>query len=177
MLSPILSRSKWRLTAHGRSIVVVHNPAEKITHPLMKAYLWALYLPQYPTSTIEVRIGDRYKPDVVALDMNNPRLRENEPIFWGEAGQTARDKIRALVRRYPTTHFALAKWDMRLKPYADQVEEALRGVRRAAPFDLIQFPAGCEQFVDDTGAITIEFEHVERIRFDNHSRPIRQSVL
>ena len=69
------------------------------------------------------------------------------------------------MRRYPDTHFALAKWDLRLKPYAEQVAEALEGVRRSAPFDLLGFPAGCEQAVDEDGAITIAFEQIERIRF------------
>jgi hypothetical protein len=35
----------------------------------MKALLWALYLPIYPKLSVEIAIGDRYRPDVVELDL------------------------------------------------------------------------------------------------------------
>lgn len=164
--SPILARRRWKLHAHGKSIVIVKGTHERVTHPLMKAFLWALYLPQYPTNTVEIRIGDRYKPDVVALDPTQTRFRPNEPLFWGEAGQTARDKIQALVKRYPDTHFALAKWDMRLDRYVELVQDALDGVRRSAPFDVIVFPAGSERHINSDGDITITFADLEWMRLE-----------
>ena len=84
-------------------------------------------------------------------------------LFWGEAGQTSREKIQSLLRRYPNTHFALAKWDLRLKPFEDLVTAALKGVKRNAPFDLLSFPEGSEEFVDEDGNITIRFEDIEKI--------------
>jgi len=138
---------------------------ERFEHPLMKALLWALYLPDYPHATIEVSIGDRYKPDVVAFAPDDVRFRPDEPTFWGEAGQVRRQKIEALVRRYPDTHFALAKWDTRLKPYADLIRAALVGVRRGAPFDLLSIPAHAADFVDDDGHIHIQHDDVTWERF------------
>ncbi len=164
MTSPILTRRRWLLKAHGQHIVIVKGTNEKFTHPLMKALLWALYMPQYPHITVEVRIGDRYKPDVVAFDPGNLRFRENEPIFWGEAGEVGKAKIEALVKRYPDTHFALGKWAIALKRPADLVAEALKGVKRNAPFDLISFPEHSDECIDDDGNIHITHDNVTWLR-------------
>jgi hypothetical protein len=163
MTSPILTRRKWMIRAHGQHIVVVKGTRERITHPLMKAFLWALYLPHYPHSTIEVKIGDRYKPDVVAFAPDEVRFRANEPIFWGEAGEVALKKVQALAKRYPRTHFAIAKWDLRLQSLEQLVREALVGIQREAPFDLLSFPAGSEEGIDADGNVTLTFADIVKI--------------
>src|SRR5690606_18131632 len=99
MTSKILSRTKWMLYAHNQHIVVKRGTRERFVHPVMKALIWALYLPQYPTASIEIRIADKYKPDVVAFAPTPNIYQANpHPIFWGEAGQTGRDKIQSIVR-------------------------------------------------------------------------------
>jgi hypothetical protein len=152
----------WRkltLRAGGRRIVLVKKPVESGSHVLMKALLWGLYLPAYPDAMVEYSIGDRYKPDVVALDPTG------EPIFWGEAGKVGVEKIRSLVRRYRGTHFALGKWDARLDPYESIVREALADVARTAPFDLIRFPAdSAERFIDGKGEIRISHHDISWLR-------------
>ena len=153
------------LKAHGRHIVIVKGEREKFVHPLMKALLWALYLPLYPSVTVEVGAGDRYKPDVIAFPPDDVRLRDPKPLFWGEAGSVGRDKIEALVKRYPDTHFALAKWDYSLRFPAEMVTEALKGVKRSAPFDLISFPAHSADFIDDAGNITLTHDDLVWQRF------------
>jgi hypothetical protein len=85
----LLLRRKWTLRAHGRQVVFVKKPVESSTHVLMKALLWALYLPAYPNLAVETGVGDRYRPDVVALDA------QGEPVFWGEAGDVTVAKIRS----------------------------------------------------------------------------------
>ena len=154
-----LLRRKVTLRAHGRRVVLVKKPVETEAHVLMKALIWALYLPTYPDAIVEYAIGDRYKPDVVALDLLG------EPMFWGEAGKVGVDKIRSLVRRYRATHFAIGKWDTRLEPHADIVREALAGVDRHAPFDLIRFPAdSAERFIDERGEIIISHDDITWLR-------------
>ncbi len=129
--------------AHDRKMILVKGLNESSEHVLMKAFLWALYLPDYPTLTVEIRIGDRYKPDVVALD------EAGKPLFWGEAGQVSMEKVRALAKRYRSTHFAIAKWHTRLDPVEALVSEALQGIKRTAPFELMSFPAdSAERFLD-----------------------------
>lgn len=165
MLSPVLNRRRWKLYAHNQHIVVKYGMGERLVHPLMKAYLWALYLPDYPSASIEIRIGDKYKPDVIAF-ASQPAVYEvnPQPLFWGEAGRTGKDKIHSIVKRFPDTHFAMSKWDARLDPYVDLVSEALKDVTRNAPFDIISFPEATEQCVDNDGNITIGFEDIDWIR-------------
>lgn len=165
-LSPVLSRRRWKLHANGQQIVVVRGTNERFVHPLMKALLWALYMPLYSNITVEIRIGDRYKPDVVAFAPDDPRFRENEPIFWGEAGQVKKEKIQALVKRYPDTHFAIAKWETNLRPLHGVVLDALDGVKRNAHFDLINFQEGSESFVDDDGNVALSFEALDWLRLE-----------
>ena len=152
-------RRKYTFRAHGRKMIVEKRARERPEHVFMKAFLWALYLPQYPDATIEVHIGDRYKPDVVQLD------RWDEPVFWGEAGKVGTEKIESLTRRYRATHFALAKWDTPLEPFEAIVRDAVADLRREAPFDLIRFPPdSLNRFVDDRGTITVGFDQLDRVR-------------
>ncbi len=53
---------------------------ESYEHILMKALGFAMFAGQYPTLEIEVKIGLRYKPDLVARNPNGDFL------FGGEAG-------------------------------------------------------------------------------------------
>src|SRR5688572_29647758 len=118
-----LLRQKWTFRAGERQIVLVKSPNERETHVVMKALLWALYMPQYPDISVEIRLQDRYKPDVVAFDA------ELSPLFWGEAGQVGVEKLRSLFKRYRATHFAIAKWETRLDPVEALARDALRGLR------------------------------------------------
>ncbi len=165
MASPILDRRKWKLYAHDQHIVVVNGTREKFTHPLMKALLWALYMPTYPNISIEIRIGDKYKPDVVAFE-DDAELRGSLPVFWAEAGQVGSDKIKSIARRYRETHFAVAKWNVNLHHYSNLLEGLLDGIKRDAPFDLISFPEKTLDCIDDDGNITITFDDVQLIRFE-----------
>lgn len=165
MTEPIIPR-KWKLAAHGQTNVFIWGAMERSVHTLMKAFLWALYLPQYPALSVEVRIGDRYKPDVVMMpEISDPRTVIDQPLFWGEAGQVGKEKVYNLVRKYRETHFALAKWDTALHPHRQLVEGALKGVARGAPFDLLTFPAdSVERFIDDKGNITLSHADLDWVR-------------
>jgi len=155
----LLLRRKWTFKAHGRQVVFVKRSKEHASHVLMKALLWALYLPDYPHLSVEIFVGDRYKPDIVACGL------DGSPLFWGEAGKVGVEKIRMLARRYRNTHFALAKWDMQLTPFITLVRDALAGFRRTAPFDLLSFPAdSAERFIDAHGCIHLTHTEVEWIR-------------
>lgn len=157
MTSELLLRRKWTLRAHGQQVVFVKKPIEHGHHVLMKAFLWALYLPQYPNLKVEISVGDRYKPDVVAL----PADPHGDPLFWGEAGQVSPEKITSLGRRYRNTHFALAKWGANLYTVEQLVTDALAGIDRRAPFDLLCFPTdSADRFIDARGNITISHRDI-----------------
>ena len=161
MTSDLMLPRKWTLRARGQQVVFVKKRNEKSSHVVMKALLWALYLEPYPDLAVEIRIGDRFKPDVVSLD------ERGEPRFWGESGQVGVRKLASIFKRFPRTHFAIAKWNTSLRPHADIIEGALKGMRRTAAVDLLRFDEeSVEQFVDERGEITLSFADVEMVRFD-----------
>jgi hypothetical protein len=87
MTSFILPR-KWTLHAHGQRNVFVKGDRESTEHVLMKIFIWALYLPEYPKLYVETRIGDKYKPDVV--QMSAPAFDgAREPESGVKAGRSA----------------------------------------------------------------------------------------
>ncbi len=153
---------KLKLTADGQSVVFIKNPVERDEHVLMKAFLWGLYLPTYPDLAVEVRIGDRYKPDVVSIDAEQEILGVGMGVrFWGEAGAVGAGKIESLARRFPSTHFAIAKWGKDIRPLKAQVRDAIEGRGRTAPFDLIRFEDGdADRFIDANGHLTLSHEDV-----------------
>ncbi|HHX65530.1 MAG TPA: hypothetical protein GX702_11640 [Chloroflexi bacterium] len=159
-------RRKWTLRAHGRQVVFIKRPIESAEHVIMKALLWALYLPFYPDMSVEISIGDRFKPDLVSLD------DRGRPLFWAEAGEVHLHKMRSLLRRYRETHFALARRDARLDPLLEMVQGALGDMPRRAPVDLITFPSdSVGRFIDATGEVRVHHDAVEWVRLEGESPP------
>ena len=152
-------RRKWTLRAHGRQMVFLKKPFESDIHVFSKAFIWALFLPVYPNLSVEIQAGGRYKPDVVQFDDNG------EPIFWAEAGQVGRRKIRALVQRYRSAHLVFAKWNQDLMPLNRILKKELGAVQRRAPIELISFPAESdERFIKADGTIQISFSDIRHVR-------------
>lgn len=152
---------KWRITAHQSTLVLKKRPLEKSSHVVMKGLLWAMYLPSYPELKVEVPIGHRYKPDLVALD------DLSEPVFWGEAGAVAKRKVYQLCRSFKHTHLVFAKWGAPSKHVMLSFEEAARSGPRKAPVELHFFPEDSrERFVSERGEIAIEPGDVPRFVWD-----------
>jgi hypothetical protein len=151
MSDPVSLRRKLTVRAHGQSLVLIKRPMERAEHVIQKALLWAIALPQYPAVRVEVPLPQpsRYKPDPLAVDSRA------EPIFWGECGEVATEKLRFLLSRFRHTHFVFSKWNTRLGPFAAFIEAALADSRRAAPVELIGFPPDAADWIADNGAIAI----------------------
>ena len=153
-------RRKWTFRAHGKQMVFIKKTRERGIHVLMKAFIWALFLPQYPDLSVEIPIGDRYKPDIVQFDNNG------ELVFWGEAGKVGRKKMHVLVNRLRSTHLVFAKWDMDLEPFERMLKKASCAIQRSAPIDLISFPADSDdRFIQPDGTIQIDLKDVNRLCF------------
>lgn len=161
-------RRKLTLRAHEEQVVFVKHAQERIEHVWMKAFLWALYLPDYPDLSVEVSVEDKYKPDVVQrAPMRRTPMRKTM-VFWGEAGVVGNDKVEDLIRRYPDTHFAFMQWNRSLNPLREQVEAAVHSVSRQAPIDLIRAPEdAADRFVDDRGRVSLTFDDVHWTRVHN----------
>lgn len=154
-------RRKWTLRAHGRRMVFVKRPNEQTSHVVMKALLWALYLPSYPDLAVEPPVKDRYQPDVACFG------DDRRPRFWGEAGQVTAAKIHALAKRYRATHFAIAKWAARLAPPVAIIRKALHGIERSAAFDVLILPDdAAERFIDQEGVIRVSHDDLEWVQIE-----------
>ena len=152
-------KRKWTFRAHGKQMVFIKKSFESDTHVVTKAFLWALFLPDYPNLSVEIQIGDRYKPDLVQFD------KDGEPIFWGEAGRVGLKKMQRLVNRFRSTHLVFAKWNMNLEPFLKIIQKETSLGRRAAPIDLISFPAdSAERFIRRDNTIQITFNDVIQLR-------------
>jgi hypothetical protein len=158
MTAPLALRGKWTFQARDQRLVFAKKADESEAHVLMKAFLWALFLPEYPNLQVEVAAGGRYKPDLVAFDS------AGEPIFWAEAGYVGERKLGRLVRRR-SLHFVMAKWNTRLDPFVRMAEKALRGVARQAPVELIAFPGDAADRFIQGREIRIDESALDRIRF------------
>ena len=148
----------------GAKLVLVKKRGESAEHVWMKAALWVLYRPEYPGLRVEVAVGDAFKPDLVALAPPPGGLAygDPEPAFWGEAGRVSERKWASLLRRFPDTHFALARWDERLGPHAETIRRALGGRPRRAPVDVVRVPADLDRWLEPDG--TLALGAVERVR-------------
>ena len=151
-------KRKWTFRAHGQQLVVVKNNLEKASHVYMKAFLWALYQPLFPGLVIEQSLGLRYKPDVVAVD------RQGVPLFWAEAGQVTLEKLGKLFKRFPGTHFAVAKWAS-APQWGLHLERLIGPLKRRAPIDFLIFPKESLSWIDDSGTIGASLEDVLVKRF------------
>ena len=159
-MHPLHLEGKWRIQAHGRSLVLPKRANEKASHVWLKGFLWYLYAPEFPHAQVEKAIGHRFKPDVVAFAESWHDYPAQAPLFWAEAGQVAQQKLESLFRQFPATHFAVAKWG-NLGPWAELLRKITRPERRRAPIDLLSFPEdSLERFVSTSGEITLSLDQV-----------------
>lgn len=148
-------RAKYTFRCDSQKVVMVKKAVESQRHVVMKALLWALYLPAYPGLQIEVPIGNKYKPDLV-------QIRDDGPQFWAEAGRVSSEKLRRLLKRFPRTHFAIATWGSSLTTLETRIQRKTRGVKRLAPIDIIVFPKDAgDRFIDPQGTIHIDHSDLE----------------
>ena len=160
MASDLALRRTLTVRSGGEKLVLLKKRGESIEHVLMKAVLWALYRPAFPDVRVEVPIGDTYKPDLVDLAPPPGGLAygDERPTFWGEAGKVSQAKWRALLKRFPETHFALARWDERLDPHQATIRRALGRRPRRAPVDLIRVPDAAGRLVAPDGTVRVSVQ-------------------
>ena len=84
---------------------------ESYGHVLMKALGYAMFVGEYPGLEIELPVGLRYKPDLVALNQSDPnRPRAGARFrFWGECGLVSMRKVAWLLKHGDTERLVLFK--------------------------------------------------------------------
>lgn len=122
-----------RIHAAGRTLVLAKRAGESTAHVLLKAIGYARYQSQYPGLRVEVPVGNgnRYKPDLVALD------DAGEPTLWIECGHADVDKVHNLLRRYRNAHFVWLRRQPLWHSATEIVRNALAARPHAAPVEVI----------------------------------------
>ena len=92
---------------------------ESYEHVLMKWLGYAMFAETYPTLEIEVKVGLRYKPDLVARDQSG------EFLFWGEAGANSLRKTAWLLKHTRTQRLALFKIGQSANQLVAQLREEI----------------------------------------------------
>lgn len=99
----------------GRKVRLWQRGGESYEHILMKALGYAMFVETYPTLEIEMKVGLRYKPDLIARDA------AGEFLFWGEAGANSLRKTAWLLKHTRTRKLALFKIERPVKQLVEQL--------------------------------------------------------
>lgn len=103
----------------GERMRLWQRRGESYEHVLMKALGYAMFARQYPTLEIEVKVGLRYKPDLVA------RNADGEFLFWGEAGANSLRKTNWLLKHTRIERLALFKIGQNASQFVEQLRQEI----------------------------------------------------
>ena len=95
------------------------KPGESYEHILMKALAFAMFAGQFPNLEIEIKIGLRYKPDLIAVKPNG------DYAFWGECGQNSIRKTLWILKHTRTEKLVLFKIGQNTLPLVNQLREEI----------------------------------------------------
>lgn len=132
----------------GKRMRLWQRQGESYRHILMKALGFAMFSRKYQTLEIEVRVGLRYKPDLIA------RNAAGEFLFWGECGANSLRKTAWLLKHTRTQKLVLFKIGQNLEQLTKQLREEIPAKYRSpGRLSLINFVG---EIVDLTDSKQIE---------------------
>lgn len=95
----------------GRRVRLWQRRGESYGHVLMKALGYAMFAGEYPNLEIELRVGLRYKPDLVAFNEGGRAAAGERFAFWGECGMVTMRKVAWLLKHGGVARLVLFKID------------------------------------------------------------------
>ena len=118
----------------GRRVRLWQRTGESYAHVLMKALGFAMFVEKYPNLEIEVKVGLRYKPDLISRGENG------DFEFWGECGANSIRKTAWILKHTRTEKFVLFKIGQNAAQLASQLREEIPSkYRPRGRFVLIDF--------------------------------------
>jgi hypothetical protein len=117
---------------------------ETYGHVLMKALGYAMYVADYPGLEIELPVGLRYKPDLVALnEAGGGRPRAGARFhFWGECGMVSMRKVAWLLKHGDLERLVLFKIDCGVRAFTRELRESVEPrYREGRRLALVNFKA------------------------------------
>jgi hypothetical protein len=128
----------------GRRVRLWQRPGETYGHVLMKALGYAMFAGEYPNLEIELAVGLRYKPDLVALagggDAGHTAGARFK--FWGECGLVTVRKVAWLLKHGDIERLVLFKIDCGVAPLVREMRAAVDArYREGGRLALVNFVA------------------------------------
>ena len=118
----------------GRPLRLWQNNGESYEHVLMKALGFAMFIGQYPSLQVEVKVGLRYKPDLVS------RAADGSFDFWGECGINSIRKTNWILKHAGARSLVLFKIGQNSEQLVHQLRAAIPGkYRSGARLRLVNF--------------------------------------
>ena len=137
----------------GKRMRLWQRQGESYEHILMKALAFAMFFRKYPTLEIEIKVGLRYKPDLIAQN------EKGEFLFWGECGANSLRKTNWLLKHTRTQKLALFKIGQNLEQFTKQLREEIPAKYR------LQGRLVLINFVDDIVDLTVS-KQIEKVSKD-----------
>ena len=137
----------------GQRMRLWQRSGESYEHILMKALGYAMFAREYPTLEIEVKVGLRYKPDLVARDA------AGDFLFWGEAGANSLRKTNWLLKHTRTKKLVLFKIGQNVNQFVEQLQTEIPAKYR--PQDRLVLI----NFVSDIKSLTAD-KQIEKVSAD-----------
>ena len=109
----------------GRRVRLWQRTGESYEHILMKALGFAMFVGEYPNLEIEIKIGLRYKPDLIARDSDGSFR------FWGECGANSVRKTAWILKHTRTERLVLFKIGQNFEQLVRQLREEIPAKYRA----------------------------------------------
>ncbi len=131
----------------GRRVRLWKREGETYRHVLLKALGYAMFVEEYPDLEIELPVGLRYKPDLVALAADGDGLNQRGARFrfWGECGLVTMRKVAWLLKHGQIERLALFKIDCGVVPLVKELREAVGArYRQAGRLTLVNFVGDIE---------------------------------
>jgi hypothetical protein len=100
----------------GRRVRLWQRRGETYEHVLLKALGFAMYVGEYPGLEIELPVGLRYKPDLVALNEGPGPRAGARFLFWGECGLVTMRKVAWLLKHGDAERVVLFKLGAGVSP-------------------------------------------------------------
>ncbi len=128
----------------GRRVRLWQRRGETFEHVLLKALGFAMYVAECPALEIELPVGLRYKPDLVALNGaagGGPRAGARF-LFWGECGLVSMRKVAWLLKHGDSERVVLFKLACGVQPLLRELRDAVEPrYRGGGRLQLVNFAA------------------------------------
>ena len=109
----------------GNRVRLWQRTGESYEHILMKALGYAMFAREYPNLEIEIKVGLRYKPDLIAVGA------DGDFLLWGECGQNSIRKTHWILKHTRARRLILFKIGQNVGQIIKQMRDEIPAKYRA----------------------------------------------